>query len=90
MRRRSEEEKRELLAEWEASGLSKAAFAKKHELSPNSLSRWQKVLTRQAFVEVLSPSHRPAFVLRLRDEVQLEVPSGFDAGELRRLVEALC
>lgn len=90
MRRRSEEEKRELLAEWESSGLSKAAFAKKHEVSANSLSRWQKALARPTFVEVVPPSHGPAFVLRLRAAVQLEVAAGFDAGELRRLVDALC
>ena len=90
MRRRSDAEKRELLGEWAASGLSKVAFAKKHKVSPNSLSRWRKVLARPAFVEVLPASQGPAFVLRLRDEVQLEVPAGFDAGELRRLVDTLC
>ncbi|HJN78011.1 MAG TPA: hypothetical protein QGF58_29125 [Myxococcota bacterium] len=89
MRRRSEGEKRVLLGEWAASGLSKVAFAKKHKVSPNSLSRWRKALTQPAFVEVL-PSLGPAFVLRLRDEIQLEVPAGFDAHELRRLVDALC
>jgi hypothetical protein len=29
-------------------------------------------------------------VLRVRGAVQLEVPAGFDAAELRRLVDALC
>lgn len=90
MPRRSEEEKRQLLAEWEASGLSKAAFAKQRGLSPNSLHRWYKALSPPAFVEVLTARPAPAFVLRVREAVQLEVPLGFDAAELRRLVDALC
>jgi transposase-like protein len=90
MRRRSDAEKRELLGEWAASGLSKVAFAKKHQVSPNSLSRWRMALTRPAFVEVKAAASGPAFVLRLRDGVQLEVPAGFDAAALRRLVDALC
>ena len=91
MPRRSEEEKRQVLAEWEASGLSKSAFAKKRGLSTNSLHRWAKALKRPAFVEVMAPnSAAPAFVLRVREAVQVEVPAGFDACELRRLVEALC
>lgn len=91
MPRRSEDEKRQLLAEWEASGLSKAAFAKQRGVSPNSLHRWHKALKTPAFVEVLTaPAAAPAFVLRVREAVQLEVPAGFDAAELRRLVDALC
>lgn len=91
MRRRSEEEKRQLLAEWKASGLSKVAFAKERSLSPNSLHRWQKTLATPAFVEVLATRPAgPVFVLRLREGVQVEVCAGFDARELRRLVDALC
>jgi transposase-like protein len=91
MPRRSDEEKRRLLAEWEASGLSKSVFAKQRGVSPNSLYRWHKALHPAAFVEVLAARPAaPVFVLRVRGAVQLEVPAGFDAAELRRLVDALC
>ncbi len=74
-----------MLAEWEASGLSKSAFAKKRGLSTNSLHRWAKALKRPAFVEVVAPSSSaPTFVLRVGERVHVEVPVGFDPGELRR------
>ena len=53
MARRSEDEKRQVLAAWKASGKGKAAFARQHGLSPNSLSRWQKALRPTGFVEVV-------------------------------------
>ena len=90
MARRSEAEKRQILSAWEASGLGKAAFAKQHGLSPNSLYRWQKALKPAGFVEVLvQPAKRP-LVVQVGEGVRIEVPAGFDACELRRLVQALC
>lgn len=91
MRRRSDEEKRELLAEWRASGLSRAAFARQQGVSPSSLYRWRRALERPAFVEVVAAEPTgSAFVLRLPRGVEVDVSPGFDAAELRRLVQALC
>ena len=90
MARRSVEEKRRLLAAWEASGLGKAAFARKHGLSPNSLYRWKKALGPAGFVEVQVARVPAALVVHVRDHVRIEVPADFDARALRRLVDALC
>lgn len=90
MTRRSESEKRQILSSWRASGLGKAAFAKQHGLSPNSLYRWAKALKPAGFVEVVVPPAPCPLVVHVGDGVRIEVPADFDAAELRRLVHALC
>ncbi|MCP4731485.1 MAG: transposase [Roseibacillus sp.] len=90
MARRTEAEKRQILAAWGASGLGKAAFAKEHGLSPNSLYRWQKALKPSGFVEVLVPPARCPLFVHVGERTRIEVPEGFDASEVRRLVDTLC
>ena len=90
MARRSEDEKRQVLAAWKASGKGKAAFARQHGLSPNSLSRWQKALRPTGFVEVVVPTRLGPLFVHIGEGVRVEVDPGFDASEVRRLVQALC
>jgi hypothetical protein len=100
MERRSAEEWRELVEEWLASGLSRAEFAARRRLNAVTLGWWKwKLGVRElpevvpAFVEVVvddAPSiDVPDFVVEL-EHVRVRVACGFDAGELRRLVGALC
>ena len=90
-RRRSPSERQEMVQRWVESGLGKAAFAKQVGVSINTLRRWI-TQSQPGFVEVLAeprPALRPDFTVRVNGLV-IVVPAGFDAAELRRLVEALC
>jgi transposase-like protein len=81
---------------WRASGLSQTAFAAQHRIADSSLGRWaqqyapQLPAPMQTFAEVEVVEAAP---LRVHIGVTghvVEVPAGFDATELRRLVAALC
>ncbi len=81
---------------WRASGLSQSAFAAQHRMSDSSLGRWaqqyapQLPAPTQTFAEVEIVE---AAALRVHIGATghvVEVPAGFDAAELRRLVAALC
>lgn len=94
---RSTEEIREIIAAFDASGLSQAAFAREHGISPNSLSRWLQrsptcdVATEPALVPVrVVPGVRPepAYEVRLTNDRVVCVPTGFDDDELRRVLAA--
>lgn len=82
---------------WLASGMTRAAFARSVGVQPSTLGWWHWKLRRpvepMSFADVVvdpSPSARPTdFVVELGD-LRVRVSPGFDAGELRRLVEALC
>lgn len=95
---RSAEEKRELVSGWHASGLSLTRFARKHGLSPTSLRQWSRALepsplatTAFVQVELVEPVAAPSLVVEVaRSGHRVLVPPGFDAGELQRLVRALC
>ena len=90
-RRRSSSERQEMVQRWVESGLEKAAFAKQVGISINTLRRWI-TQSQPGFVEVLAeprPAACPDFTVRVNGLV-IVVPSGFDAAELRRLVETLC
>ena len=103
-RRRSSAEVEQLVKEYEASGLGRQAFCKKHGLSLTTLSRHQK--RKQLWAESarasrllpveISPA-RPAEASQKRGELQvclstgrkIEVRGGFDAQVLRQLVRVL-
>lgn len=93
---RTDEEKRELLATWDASGLSGTRFAKLAGISPTSLRQWSARLdagppTRFVDVEVVAAVTAPPLVIEVAGSGhRVVVPPGFDAAELRRLVAALC
>ena len=89
-KRWSLEEKLALLEAFAQSGMTRVAFCKKKGLSVNTLHRWKKGLVAHAFVEVLPAKAVEPLRVQVRQGVVVEVPSGFDASELRRLVDALC
>jgi hypothetical protein len=99
--RRTAEEWRGIVEDWLASGRSKDDYARELGVSPITLGWWQWKLgvvapeptrmTRFADVVVVDPELKPAPDLVVEvGELRVRVPSGFDAGELRRLVAALC
>jgi transposase-like protein len=102
-RRRTADEWREIVERWRSSGRSKEDYARKLGVSPITLGWWQWKLACEApeptttprFAEVVVvetayvPRPAPDLVIEIGD-LRVRVPSGFDAGELRRLVSALC
>jgi hypothetical protein len=103
MVRRSREEWVVLVDDLARSGLTAKQFAHQRGINANTLLWWRVELRRRArsanqpaFIEVVVTERaedRPAapFVVVLRDvRHEVVVPNGFDAAELRRLVDALC
>src|SRR5688500_2461327 len=101
-RRRTADEWREIVERWRSSGRSKEDYARKLGVSPITLGWWQWKLageppepTTPRFADVVvvqtayEPKPAPDLVVEI-GELRVRVPSGFDAGELRRLVSALC
>lgn len=89
-------EKSAIIRAWRAPGLTQSAFAAQHRMSDSSLGRWAQQYAPQlpaptqtfAQVEVIETA-----ALRVHIGASghvVEVPTGFDAAELRRLVAALC
>jgi len=95
MARRTREEWRRLVAQWRGSGETKATFARRAGVNANTLGWWAWKLGAEASeaslldVVVDEPVVPPDFQLDV-DGVRVLVPIGFDAGELRRLVDVLC
>ncbi len=91
--RRTRNEWRDLVDEWQTSGLSRRDFARRAGVNANTLAwwRWKLGASTPAFLEVVvaAPEPPPAFELFIGDIV-VRVPLGFDGYELRRLVDALC
>lgn len=91
--RRTRTEWRELVDEWQISGLSRCEFARRAGVNANTLAwwRWKLGESNPAFLEVVvtEPEPPPGFELLISDIV-VRVPLGFDGYELRRLVDALC
>ena len=86
-------EQQALVAQWRASGLTMFQFAKQHGVSLTSLRRWQATYAEPTFaqVELVEPPSSPALIVELAHTGhRVHVPRGFDAAELRRLMEALC
>jgi len=95
MRRRAKWAK--LVSEWRASGLSAREFAAREGLNRGTLYRWSAVLSRAAappgaFVEIPVPAaaaDKGRIEVVVREHVRIRVSGAFDAGLLRRVVEAL-
>ena len=97
--KRSDDEKRALLAEWRLSGLSRTAFCKSKGIAWKSLGEWMARLEPpvsmppNSFVDVdIVPDAGTApLLLELAGSGHcIVVPSDFDVAALRRLVGALC
>lgn len=90
---------RSLIEAQERSGLSVREFASARGLAPATLYWWRSRLRREPALLVpadvvetdLATDHhrRPTFELQLGDSMMLRIPSGFDASELRRPIQAL-
>ena len=101
-RDRAEEKRRQVLAELRASGLSVAAFARERGLSAWTIYDWRRRLREQSGgarneldlvkVTVAAPAPAPqasTIAVELEAGHRVYVPAGFDAAELRRLLEVL-
>jgi transposase-like protein len=93
-----------LLEEQEQSGLSVAEFAEEIGVTASTLYQWRRRLSSpdrgaggmaaglvrvQVAREEAGPAARSSLVVRLRGGRVLEVPPGYDADELSRLIEVL-
>ena len=90
--RRSTEERRALVLAWKQSGESRQQFAARIKVHPQTLTWWAKALAARntRFAEVVHPQEPVSeFVVEV-GHLRIRVPQGFDTGELRRLVAALC
>jgi hypothetical protein len=97
--RHSPDERRALVTNCRRSGQSQSRFALEHGVPQSSFSKWvarytpaPMALPTFATVEVVGDAPPPPNILvHLGSSgLRLEVPAGFDASELRRLVGALC
>lgn len=94
----------ELIAAWEASGLSAAEFCRRHRLSARTFAWWRwRLRSRSSDDRGTSPEFLPVRVVaragepasRIRDfdvlvgRVVLHVPGGFDEEALCRLLHVL-
>ena len=86
----------EVVARWEASGLSGRAFCAAHGVEVKRLYRWRQRLRPR--VQSSSPAATAGFAVaiaspgvrvRLPGGAAIEVDPGFDAGLLRQVVVAL-
>lgn len=95
--KRSRAEWIRLVAEADASGLSRRAFAEERGLSPQTLSWWTSRLRREkreastlVAVDVVADAPSDAtFRVELRGARSIVVPADFEETALRRLVVAL-
>ncbi len=103
--RRSREEWRPIIRKLEASGLNAVQFARRYGLVANTLRWWRGEFRNEhsaeiEFVELELVDEEeedddfeevPDLFVELGDSgIGIRVPFGFDAGELRRVVRALC
>ena len=102
-RRRSRAEAAQLVAEYEASGLSQVEFCQKHGLSLATLARYRKRQTQGSpaagnrWVEVKECAGRPmlkdgassGLAVALPSGRRIEIGRGFDAHTLAQLLDAL-
>lgn len=85
------------IAGWRASGLSMAAYCRRHGLSYWMFVRWRQRIeptvtpsSPLTLIPVVAPTpRRGAITIRLPDGIGIEVEPGFDAGVLSAVVRAL-
>lgn len=91
---------RELVSACEASGLTQHEFARRHGLHAGTLGCWcarvrrERLVARPAFVEVTVERAQavcaPPFIVEMAHVGhRVQVPPGFDAGDLQRLIQVL-
>jgi hypothetical protein len=92
--RRTAAEWHELVVEWKSSRLTAREYAAWRCVNPRTLTWWKWKLGAElepAFLEVVvtEETRLPDLIVEVGD-LRVRVPTGFDSGELRRLVDALC
>jgi uncharacterized protein (AIM24 family) len=83
-----------LIDQQRSSGRSVGAFCRQQGVAACTFYAWRRRLAKPTFVEVKAGASERVtasspLVLVLRGGVRVQVRAGFDAGLLRRLVEAL-
>src|SRR5215472_1852458 len=96
---RKEQQWRQRINQWQASGLSVRVFCARHGLPTVSLYHWRRVLERRAaeapaFVPVqvvgdVAPAQPSALEVVLVDGRRVRVAAGFDSVTLRRVLAVL-
>jgi hypothetical protein len=95
---RSREEKARFVAAWRVSGIGLHRFARENPISPKLLREWMALEASPPAVLPVAVVERagvcvspPSLVVELAGVAhRVEVPVGFDAAQLRPLVDALC
>ncbi len=85
------------IARWRASGVSMAAYCRRHGLSYWTFVRWHRRLEQAiasasplTLIPVVAPTPNGSVItIRLPDGVGIEVERGFDAAVLNAVVRAL-
>jgi hypothetical protein len=94
-RRRTPAEISSIVSQFDASGLSRRDFAKRHGFNEGSLARWLRAGPASApkFIRVVAPTSPAAppswFELALPDGRRLRIPAGCDPVALRGVLEVL-
>lgn len=99
---RTAEEMREMMSAWEDSGLTQREFAEEEGLSYTAFQYWRrrlKEVDEESSAEIVplrivddggtTQLSDDRIEIRFMDGISVVVPSEFDDGQLRRVVEAL-
>lgn len=87
-KKKEEAEWRELVRQQAASGLGVEDFCRAHGVTSARFYEWRRRFGK-GFAEVcVAPERR--YRIELGGGMQIVVDGGFDAGEVKRLLEALC
>jgi hypothetical protein len=84
---------------WKQSGLSQKEFCEQHQLGLASFQRWRRIFmakepSKEAEpvtflpVSVMEPSSS-SLTLRVNDNLQIEIPPGFDPLTLKQVIQVL-
>ncbi|WP_010263047.1 IS66 family insertion sequence element accessory protein TnpA [Treponema primitia] len=88
-KRYSEGERQGHVAAWEASGLSKWAYAKGQGIHPTTFNNWTKPPTNEEipFVEIKAGPGGKRSIARIEIEIiRLRLPPAINLGDLRQLL----
>jgi len=103
MTKTTEAKWRSLILAQERSGLTARDFAESRGIAPTTMYWWRSRLGRRRAAPELVPveivehdvtverrgPRSPHFELQIDDAMMLRIPAGFDADELRRIVQSL-
>jgi hypothetical protein len=94
--RRGRGEWLKIIASQQKSGQSISAWCRDHDVSSKSFYLWRKRLRREpeqspeSFIEIRSVDKRTGLLnLTLPGDYRLEIPQGFDPGDLQLVVKTL-